>query len=521
MNDGNGEIIGCSATGNVSAKGAWVGGLVGDNTGRIINSYARSGVSGDRIVGGLVGSNGYIQRRDVYSESPGEIINSYSTGAVSGTSDVGGLVGLHEIGPVISSFWDIQTSGQTKSAAGVGKTTGQMRDFQTYLDAGWDLVGEIQNGTLEIWQMPPGGGYPILSVFAGYTPPQLEGSGTPDDPYLVSNVIELGAVVHCDPSAHYRLTASLDLSGIRWATAVVPLVEGSFDGNGHTISHLTIQGGSHLGLFGQVGSGAQVKNLGVVDVNIVGSSDYVGGLAATNGGTVTGCYSTGALRSGGSGRHYCIGGLIGSNSGAVIQGHSTATVTGTSSDVGGLVGGNGGSLSECYSTGAVSATGEDVGGLAGSNRGTVTECYSTGTVSTTGWDAGGLVGSNYGGVVTGCYSTGMVRGASGVGGLVAWNTGTVSQCYSVGAVSGKSNVGGLVGSAFGGSVTACFWDTQTSGQAASATGTGKTTAEMQTAKTFLDAGWDFVGETKNGTEDIWWIDEGKDYPRLWWEAATE
>jgi len=41
---------------------------------------------------------------------------------------------------------------------------------------------------------------------------------------------------------------------------------------------------------------------------------------------------------------------------------------------------------------------------------------------------------------------------------------------------------------------------------------------MQTAGTFLEAGWDFVGETTNGTEDIWWILEGKDYPRLWWEA---
>lgn len=38
--------------------------------------------------------------------------------------------------------------------------------------------------------------------------------------------------------------------------------------------------------------------------------------------------------------------------------------------------------------------------------------------------------------------------------------------------------------------------------------------------TFCDSwcGWDFVGEAANGTEDIWWIDEGKDYPRLWWEA---
>ena len=36
----------------------------------------------------------------------------------------------------------------------------------------------------------------------------------------------------------------------------------------------------------------------------------------------------------------------------------------------------------------------------------------------------------------------------------------------------------------------------------------------------LDAGWDFVGETANGTEDLWWILEGKDYPRLWWEAQN-
>jgi len=49
----------------------------------------------------------------------------------------------------------------------------------------------------------------------------------------------------------------------------------------------------------------------------------------------------------------------------------------------------------------------------------------------------------------------------------------------------------------------------------------KTTAEMQTASTFLDAGWDFVDETENGTDDIWWILEGQDYPRLWWEMVPE
>ncbi len=36
-----------------------------------------------------------------------------------------------------------------------------------------------------------------------------------------------------------------------------------------------------------------------------------------------------------------------------------------------------------------------------------------------------------------------------------------------------------------------------------------------------DASWDFVDETENGTEDIWWILEGQDYPRLWWELIED
>jgi len=76
----------------------------------------------------------------------------------------------------------------------------------------------------------------------------------------------------------------------------------------------------------------------------------------------------------------------------------------------------------------------------------------------------------------------------------------------------------LLGANVLGEVDHCFWDIQISGQAMSAGGNGKTTAQMQTAKTFLDAGWDFGGETVNGTHDIWWFDEGKAYPRLWWEG---
>ena len=64
-------------------------------------------------------------------------------------------------------------------------------------------------------------------------------------------------------------------------------------------------------------------------------------------------------------------------------------------------------------------------------------------------------------------------------------------------------------------------DTQTSGRASSIAGRGLTTAEMQTASTFLEFGWDFIDETENGTDDIWWILEGQDYPRLWRELEDE
>ncbi|MBM4025337.1 MAG: hypothetical protein FJ280_08010 [Planctomycetes bacterium] len=485
----DGIVTDCYSAGTVSSTGGGVGGLVGENQGFVTYCWSASAVGGieqDGEVGGLVGYNrgtvtnccstsavrgtgqwwgavgGLVGYNDCV-DGDGVITHCYSVGLVSATENVGGLVGSSPCDDcdafVTSSFWDIQTSGQTSSAGGTGRTTAEMKDPNTFRAAAWDFVGEIQNGTHEVWRMPEGGGYPVLAILHGYTPPQLQGKGTSGDPYLISDAMELGAMVHCSPHAHYRLAASIDLSGIRWATAVIPLLfYGSFDGDGYTISHLTINGERPLGLFELLGPEAEVRNLGVVDVNIVGSS-IVGGLAGYNGGAVAQCYSTGAVSGSGS--------------------------------VGGLVGFSTRSLAQCYSSTAVSGDGA-VGGLVGANTGSVTQCYSTGAVSGTRGSIGGLIGYNNGGTVTQCYSTGVVSGGFG-----------------------------LVGLREGSEVTACFWDTQTSGQTTSAGGIGKMTAEMQTAKTFLDAGWDFMGEAVNGTEDIWWILEGKDYPRLWWEAANK
>jgi thioredoxin len=132
-----------------------------------------------------------------------------------------------------------------------------------------------------------------------------------------------------------------------------------------------------------------------------------------------------------------------------------------------------------------------------------------------------LAGDNLG-TIANCWAGGSVSNGDGgrsIAGLVGTNVGPVIDSYSTGAVSVGEDTqysGALIGRGSG-SVEGCFWDMDTSGQSTSAGGQGRTTAEMQTAATFLDAGWDFLDETENGTEDIWRIDDGNDYPRLWWE----
>jgi len=546
-----GAVTRCYSTGTVTG-GSSVGGLVGNNGGTVTYCYSMAAIDGTGQYGGcggLVGANS------------GSVTGSYSTGPVRGASYVGGLVGRCYAGSdATHSFWDTQTSGQATSAAGTGKTTAEMQAAQTFLNAGWDLVGETANGTQDIWWIRAGEDYPRLCwqrplKYAG-------GSGTPEDPYRIATVedlILLGVNLE-DYDKHFLLTRDLDLDPnlpgrrIFGRAIIAPDLYGRgddfygtpfagvFDGQGHTLSNLTVAGGHYLGLFGRLAPEAEVRNVSLVRARVSGYGVCVGVLVGSNMGDVTGCDGNGVVD---GYRH--VGGLVGSNKGGrVIDCHSAATVTGgdrvgglvgrngiantegvirnsfstgpvngSRVQIGGLVGWNEGSVSQCHSTSDVHG-GSGAGGLAGTNDGSIAQCHSAGPVSGSS-EVGGLVGYHEWGDITQCYSTGAVSGYYDVGGLVGYSESTVTQCYSTGAVQSAGQcVGGLTGDDWG-LINSCFWDTQTSGQATSAGGTGKTTAEMQTAQTFLDAGWDFVGETKNGTEDIWWIDEGRDYPRLWWE----
>ncbi len=399
-----------------------------------------------------------------------------------------------------------------------------------------------------------------LTAYAKYS----GGTGTPNDPYQIATAADLIALGETpgDYNKHFILTADIDLDPSLpgrtvFAEAVIapavptntnPYVQGTsfagvFDGKGHTISNLTIEGQNYLGLFGLVGLGAEVKNLGVVDVNVIGSGHPIGGLVGDNLGTLTFCHSTGAV-TGTSTRGGSIGGLVGNSMNypaTLTQCCSACAVTGTTGCVGGLAGFGGGTITQCYTTGAVSGNGE-VGGLIGLNCADLTRCFSTGSVSgnsgvgglvgynvyghvsqcystggvTGNSSVGGLVGhsGNFGdGVVIQCYSTGAVTGNSNVGGLVGGNNGTVTRCYSSGAVSGTAGVGGLVGvNERYGKVSGSFWDTDTSDWITSAGGTGLTTAQTQRAQPIdpADGAYDVTQSTILGWFPAWQRPVGHD-----------
>jgi hypothetical protein len=150
--------------------------------------------------------------------------------------------------------------------------------------------------------------------------------------------------------------------------------------------------------------------------------------------------------------------------------------------------------------------GDYVGVLVGRNDGQIYNCYCAAGSVTGNSSVGGLTGRIEEGFVMDSYSTCNVTGYEFVGGLVGYNEGgTVSNCYSIGTVTGHERLGGLVGGNMG-TVSNSFWDVQTSGQGRSAGGTGKTTAQMKSIATFLEAGWNIIAVSGPGERNpayIW------------------
>lgn len=158
-----------------------------------------------------------------------------------------------------------------------------------------------------------------------------EGSGSVGDPYIICSWEQLSNM-RGDLSAHYGLVNNLtpanfnySIYGSNWSPiGDLDSFSGSFNGNGHSISGLTINspGSSYLGLFRQLSG--DVLNLGLLNININGSS-YVGGITGLQqNGTIDNVYTSGII----TGSSY-VGGLVGyQDGGEITNSYSTATVNG-------------------------------------------------------------------------------------------------------------------------------------------------------------------------------------------------
>jgi len=333
------------------------------------------------------------------------------------------------------------------------------------------------------------------------------GSGTEQDPYLICNAYQLqnfgewlkthGRIGDAGGGAGYyfALAKDIDLSVLGNFTPIGYSYNvefaGTFDGRGHVIRNLSVNCRGYCGLFSTLYR-ATVKNLILENPHVHSSRDSNGSLAGSAiGSIITNCGSIGGIV---TGSRHNTGGLIGraEQCTQIIECSSTTQVKGND-DTGGLVGMmREGRISKSYVTANIEGSnyvGGLVGGLRWGNRtvcgyvNEIKDCYVTGSISSWG---GGLIGHIY------------------------WNggRGSIINCYA--AVRMPEGGGGLIGTGFSNpEVTSSYWDKTLSGVTTTwhNLGIGKTTEEMKQKSTYQ--GWDF--------DNVWYIDEGVDYPHLKWE----
>ncbi len=184
------------------------------------------------------------------------------------------------------------------------------------------------------------------------------------------------------------------------ATYVGDFFAGTFDGCGHTISGLNVQGSTvNQGLFAAINK-ATIRNLNVSGTVSCGTKNYVGGIVGkVQAGTIENCSFSGSVTGGYTGG--IAGGLNGNN----------VTISG------------------CANLAAV--TGTTAGGILGywKNTAAIRDCYNTGSVTGSA-KAGGIVGQLNKGTIENCYSIGDIGGkASQKGGIFAFSSATVKNCY--------------------------------------------------------------------------------------------
>lgn len=435
----------------------------------IEHCYNRASVHGkSQKTGAFVGSD------EGNSGAGGQrITNCYTTGLL--TTEKGGAPGAiagsfaNGVGPnggLRYCYWDKNTSsagGTALNAVGQGNVVMSDTEAKATADLKNNVIlDKLNAGTASaVWERSDtkNNGYPVFlnisvlnsweDVGASTQEPSCQSSvskGTAANPYLIRSPEELAwfawKVNGGNTKLCGRLMADINLFGglytggnsydsndseiLSKALPWIPIgsdsdgkrYEGTFDGNGHTVSHMRVSGSEKLGMFGTVGTTAsdvkpEIKNLEITTSMIQASGGYGGGIAGyINGNNVR----ISLCRNGGeiTGNSDYLGGVVGGigNADSLIIDGCGNRAEGIISSVGGCVGGVVGSLGtgtvtlrNCYNQGTVTG-GSNVGGITGymgQAAQNVENSYNTGTVSGAAASTNGIAGAGIEGGVRNCY----------------------------------------------------------------------------------------------------------------------
>ena len=251
------------------------------------------------------------------------------------------------------------------------------------------------------------------------------------------------------------LEADIDLTGTDFAP--IPTFGGTFEGQGHTISGLSLTGSGNVrGLFRYIQPSGVVRDLSVEGwIDPTDRKNTLGGIAGSNQGLLSNCSFHGTVR----GADY-IGGLVGTNesTGQIINCTFSGAVTGEHY-VGGIAGQNGGSIIRCANSGSINTTEvdaelnldnlnqeqlnaaenvpvcTDIGGITGFSSGILQSCVNTGAVgyAHVGYNIGGIAGRQSG-YLNGCTNSGTILGRKDVGGIAGQLVPEVRLLYNEGQV---------------------------------------------------------------------------------------
>jgi hypothetical protein len=302
-------------------------------------------------------------------------------------------------------------------------------------------------------------------------------------------------------TGEYELGANIDLDGTVWASGSgwLPIVNftGVLDGKGYAIRNLYINrpDTTEQGLFGTIGTGCNIQNLSLLNVNINGRQS-VGGLV----GRITGGSSPSPLII----KNIMVRGVVKASFGTSYVGGVIGEIAPSSNTEKGLV-------EDCGFEGVIEGEARDIGGFIGNANSTkFNRCYSYANIKNIGTtapsDIGGFIGQDGSSAsvktrneVTNCFARGEMfisnlSSFGNVAGFCGYGTGyylSYQKCYSAMEFTNSKFIRGFISVATSGA-TACLYDSELSGVSDTVGGSiPKTTEQMKTKSTYESLGFIF------------------------------